>query len=336
MTSTAFHSECPARPSPRDIERAADILRTGGLVAFPTETVYGLGADAANPRAVATIFTAKGRPADHPLIVHIGRQSELDDWAGDVPPLARRLAARFWPGPLTLILKCRPHVSGRVTGGQDTVGLRMPAHPVALALLQTFGGGIAAPSANRFGRISPTTAAHVRDELGDAVEIIDGGPCPVGLESTIVDLSEGRPRILRAGTITPADLAGVFGGTVPAAEEKTAVRAPGRLASHYAPDTPMRLLDAPQLESAVRAPGGRPVTVLSLSPPPPGLTDCRWWIMPGDPKDYARVLYARLREADRSDCRHILLERPPAAPEWDAINDRLRRACHRFNTSQVT
>jgi L-threonylcarbamoyladenylate synthase len=195
-----------------EIERAVALLRRGELVAFPTETVYGLGADAANPAAVARIFAAKGRPADHPLIVHLPAAEHLARWARDIPAEAEKLAAAFWPGPLTLILKRQPQVPNAVTGGQDTVGLRVPSHPLALELLRAFEGGIAAPSANRFGRISPTTAAHVREELGERVPLVlDGGACPVGIESTILDLSRGVPVLLRPGAIGPADIARVLG-----------------------------------------------------------------------------------------------------------------------------
>jgi tRNA threonylcarbamoyl adenosine modification protein (Sua5/YciO/YrdC/YwlC family) len=195
-----------------EVVRAAALLRAGELVAFPTETVYGLGADASNPGAIARIFAAKGRPADHPLIVHLPDAGQLERWAVDIPEAAHGLAAAFWPGPLTLILRRHPSVSDAITGGQDTVGLRVPNHPLALQLLREFGGGVAAPSANRFGRISPTTAAHVRDELGAAVSmILDGGPCAVGIESTILDLSAGRARILRPGMLDAAAIAAVLG-----------------------------------------------------------------------------------------------------------------------------
>ncbi|HEY5290991.1 MAG TPA: L-threonylcarbamoyladenylate synthase, partial [Burkholderiales bacterium] len=245
----------PTLPTPAEIRRAAAILRAGGLVAFPTETVYGLGADASNPAAVAKIFAAKGRPQDHPVIVHLGSIELLPLWAGEIPAAAHKLAAAFWPGPLTLILKRAAGVSDCVTGGQDTVGLRIPGHPVALELLQAFAGaeggrafsGIAAPSANRFGRISPTTAAHVRAELGAAVEwVLDGGECGVGIESTIVDLSRGRAVLLRPGQITPAQIAAVLGDEV-AQPDAAAPRVPGAQGSHYAPRTPLHLVAAAEL-----------------------------------------------------------------------------------------
>ena len=203
-------------PSPRAIARAAEVVRRGGLVAFPTETVYGLGADARDPRAVARIFAVKGRPSDHPLIVHVGSADAMEEWALDVPVLAHTFAARFWPGPLTLVLRRAADVLDEVTGGQHTVGLRVPSHPVALALIRASGCALAAPSANRFGRVSPTTAAHVRDDLGDDVDLIlDGGPCEVGVESTIVDLSGREPAILRPGGVPREALEAVAGTAIP-------------------------------------------------------------------------------------------------------------------------
>ena len=236
------------------VEEAAAILRGGGLVAFPTETVYGLGADAANPEAVARIFAAKGRPANHPVIVHLGSVEQLTDWATDIPPAAYRLAQHFWPGPLTLILKRHARVSDAVTGGQDTVGLRVPGHPIALALLAAFSGGIAAPSANRFGWLSPTTAAHVRTGLGASVDyVLDGGPCRVGIESTIIDLSGDYPRLLRPGTITAAGIEAVLDKPL-AAPAGEAPHSPGMLPSHYAPQTALTLVSpAPPIAESTRS-----------------------------------------------------------------------------------
>ena len=312
------------------IARAAALLRAGELVAFPTETVYGLGADAANPQAVAKIFAAKGRPADHPLIVHIAGADKLDAWAREVPDAARALAAAFWPGPLTLILKRSALVPDAVTGGQDTVGLRVPNHPLALALLAEFGGGVAAPSANRFGRISPTTAAHVRAELGDAVPlVVDGGPCAVGIESTIVDLSRGAPVVLRPGAIGAADIARVLGASPveggPAGERP---RVSGTLAAHYAPSSPLRLIDGAALEAAVReaqAQGSR-VAVLARRPPPFVAGELFWRSLADDPADYARELYAALRRLDEARPELILVEAPPPEAAWSAVADRLQRA----------
>ena len=309
------------------VQEAAAILRRGGLVAFPTETVYGLGADAENPEAVARIFAAKGRPANHPVIVHIGRAEQLEHWAADIPPLAWRLAQRFWPGPLTLILKRHARVSDAVTGGQDTVGLRLPDHPVALALLAAFGGGIAAPSANRFGRLSPTAAAHVRAELGDTVDyILDGGPCRVGIESTILDLSGARPRLLRPGAVAATELEAVL-GEPPAAPSGDGPRVPGMLASHYAPQTPLALVAPDDLPDEVRrcVNAGERVAVLARSAAMPQARGV-WQVMPSAPADYARELYARLRGLDALRADRILVEAPPGSAAWEPVRDRLRRA----------
>lgn len=314
--------------SPQAIARAAELLCNGGLVAFPTETVYGLGADACNERAVRRVFAAKGRPADHPLIVHLGSEGDLDRWAQDIPAAAWHLVERFWPGPLTLILKRRADVADVVTGGQETIGLRMPGHPVALALLRATGRGIAAPSANRFGRISPTLAEHASAELGDAIDgIVDGGPCSVGLESTILNLSGKRPQILRPGAITPAALAERL-GEMPATGGADGPRVPGQLPAHYAPSTPLHLLDAAEIESIVGTfcKLESAIAVLSIQPPTMEAHGCRWQRMPGDPEGYARLLYASLREADLAGCRCILVEQPPATSSWEAVRDRLARA----------
>ncbi|MBU2822829.1 threonylcarbamoyl-AMP synthase, partial [Acidithiobacillus ferrooxidans] len=248
------------------MQRAAEILRSGGLVVFPTETVYGLGADAENPAAVARIFAAKGRPADHPLIVHMARRDHLSQWSRDIPPAAFVLARRYWPGPLTLILHRACRVPDRVTGGQDTVGLRVPDHPLALMLLEAFSGGIAAPSANRFGQVSPTTVAHVREELGDAMDfILDGGPCRVGIESTILDLSGHQPRLLRPGAITLAEIEAVLEQPV-IPQGNDALRAPGMLRSHYAPRTPLYLVPTGHLKAEIcrRLRQGQRVGVLAM------------------------------------------------------------------------
>ena len=309
------------------VEEAAAILRGGGLVAFPTETVYGLGADAANPEAVARIFAAKGRPANHPVIVHLGSVEQLTNWATDIPPAAYRLAQHFWPGPLTLILKRHARVSDAVTGGQDTVGLRKPDHPVALALLSAFGRGIAAPSANRFGRLSPTTAAHVRAGLGASVDyVLDGGPCRVGIESTIIDLSGVHPRLLRPGTITAAEIEVVLGEPLVAPTGETP-RSPGMLPSHYAPQTALTLVSPDQLQGEIkrRLESGERVAVLARSAAPT-LTNCIWQIMPDDPGAYAHELYARLRELDALHADHLIVEAPPREAAWLAVRDRLARA----------
>ncbi|OFZ89183.1 MAG: threonylcarbamoyl-AMP synthase [Betaproteobacteria bacterium RBG_16_64_18] len=320
-------------PSAAEIARAAAVLRSGGLVAFATETVYGLGADARNPDAVARIFAVKGRPQDHPVIVHIPGIEYLERWAREVPALARALARRFWPGPLTLILERAPGVPDAVTGGQGTVGLRVPSHPVAQALLRAFAGeegahrfdGVAAPSANRFGRISPTTAAHVRADLGDEVDVIlDGGACEVGIESTIVDCSRGEPVLLRPGRITAADIARVS-GVAPRAADREAPRSPGALESHYAPRHPLRLVAAEAWDKTLAGIRSRRA-VLSLREQPAGDASVLWIRMPTDPARYGHDLYAGLRALDGCDCELILAEAPPPGPEWDGIRDRLCRA----------
>jgi L-threonylcarbamoyladenylate synthase len=295
------------------------------LVAFPTETVYGLGADASNPAAVGRIYEVKGRPAGHPLIVHIGDIGQLDRWARDIPKAATKLAERFWPGPLTLVLRRAPGVADQLTGGQDTIGLRIPGHPIALQLLREFGGGIAAPSANRFGRISPTTAEHVRSDLGSEVDLVlDGGTCEIGIESTIVDLSRGRPVMLRPGRIDAGDVAATLGVALEE-RDSDAPRAPGTLAAHYAPRQPLRLIESDQWERGVRDTShGR--AVLSFRSPPEGDMSTMWIEASILPQQYGHDLYANLRTLDLSGCDRILVEEPPDTREWAAIRDRLGRA----------
>ncbi len=313
-----------------DIEAAVHVLRTGGVVAFPTETVYGLGADALNPVAVERIFAIKGRPAHHPLIVHLADAAQLPHWARDIPKDAHTLARHFWPGPLTLILKRTPQVPDCVTGGQDTVGLRVPGHPVALALLRAFGGGIAAPSANRFGRVSPTTAAHVRAELGDDADmILDGGPCRVGLESTIVSLVGARPVILRPGAITAGQIEALLEVKIEELSGVETPRAPGMLKMHYAPRTPLRLVQAAQWEQelARQVVQGKRSAVLSTTRESGAVPKATaHFLMPADPGGYAQRLYAALREADHAGCDVILVPEPPPGEDWLAIRDRLTRA----------
>jgi L-threonylcarbamoyladenylate synthase len=312
------------------IARAVALLRAGGLVAFPTETVYGLGADALNPAALAKIFAAKGRPADHPLIVHLPAAAHMARWAREVPAEAEKLAAAFWPGPLTLILKRQPQVPDAVTGGQDTVGLRVPNHPLALELLAAFDGGIAAPSANRFGRISPTTAAHVREELGDRVPLVlDGGPCPVGIESTILDLSRGQAVLLRPGAIGAADIARVIGRAPAAAvPHADAPRVSGSLDAHYAPRTPLQLVSSDGLLFALRNAlvAGEKVAVLAPTAQAISHDLVTWRQSPPEPAGFAHDLYASLRGLDALGCVRILVQQPPAGEAWLAVNDRLRRA----------
>lgn len=316
-----------------DVARAAALLRAGELVAFPTETVYGLGADARNPLAIGKIFAAKGRPAEHPLIVHLPDASHLERWAVDIPELALRLAAAFWPGPLTLILKRHAAVPDAVTGGQDTVGLRVPDHPLALQLLCEFGGanggGLAAPSANRFGRVSPTTAAHVREELGDSVAmILDGGPCAVGIESTILDLSAGEARILRPGMLDAATIGAVLGYVPKFGGQQDAPRVSGSMESHYAPRTPLRLVALADLAGTAREAlgAGRRVAVLAAQPLAFRHDSLLYCPASADPVQFAHDLYARLRELDAMGCDLILAAAPPAGESWRAVADRLRRA----------
>ena len=308
----------------RDIAEAVRTLKAGGLVAFPTETVYGLGADAANAQAVARLYAVKRRPADHPVIVHFDGAERAFTWARDVPASARTLARRFWPGPLTLILKRSALAKDFITGAQDNVGVRVPAHQVAHELLVAFGGGIAAPSANRFGLVSPTSAAHVRADLGVDVDLVlEGGPSEVGIESTIVDLSGARPAVLRPGRITAAEIAAALGQAV-AEAPRDAPRHSGGLERHYAPRTPARLVPAYQLDREIARLEDK-VAVLAFSRPDERVD--YWLRMPRDPEAYAKKLYAALRELDGAQCEAILIEAPPPAPEWDAVLDRLRRAC---------
>jgi L-threonylcarbamoyladenylate synthase len=305
-----------------EIRKAADLLRAGGLVAFPTETVYGLGADAANAKAVARLYAVKGRPADHPVIVHFAAADAAFAWAREVPEAARQLAARFWPGPLTLILKRAKLAQDFVTGGQDTVGLRVPSHPIAQELLKEFKKGIAAPSANRFGLVSPTTAAHVREDLGDEVDLVlEGGASDVGIESTIVDLSGAGAVLLRPGGISKEEVEKI----VRLREgEGASPRHSGGLERHYAPRTPARLVPTHELDREIAVMQDR-VAVLAFSRPDERVD--YWLRMPRDPAAYAQRLYAALRELDSAGCEAILVEAPPQAAEWAAVLDRLRRAC---------
>ncbi|OGA64816.1 MAG: threonylcarbamoyl-AMP synthase [Betaproteobacteria bacterium RIFCSPLOWO2_12_FULL_65_14] len=307
-----------------EIERAVEILGRGGLVAFPTETVYGLGADASSAEALARLYAVKRRPADHPVIVHFASAQAAFAWAREVPAAAKKLAERFWPGPLTLILKRSAKAADFVTGGQDAVGLRVPSHPVAHELLQRFGKGIAAPSANRFGLVSPTTAAHVREDLGADVDLVlEGGPSEVGIESTIVDLSGERPVLLRPGRISKAQLEEVLASPV-GEKIESITRHSGGLERHYAPRTPARMVPSYDLDKEI----GRlkeKVAVLAFSRPDERVD--YWLRMPREPQVYAQKLYAALRELDTAGCDEILVEAPPEAPEWAAVRDRLRRAC---------
>jgi len=314
-----------------DIARAAELLAAGGLVAFPTETVYGLGADASSDAAVAKIFAAKGRPTGHPLIVHLAAGARLDDWAVDIPDVARRLAAVAWPGPLTMILNKSPRVAAGTTGGATTVGLRVPAHPVAQALLREFRGGIAAPSANRFGAVSPTTADHVARDLGDRVDyLLDGGACEVGVESTIVDLSGFATRgavLLRPGGMTREAIEAVTGPLTAGTAESPA--APGTLESHYAPRALVIAVEPPELAivlPSVRAHGQR-VGVLAprsaIGELPDGVV---FQQLPEDTAGMARDLYAALRALDETGVDVVVAALPPAVGLGEAVGDRLLRA----------
>jgi L-threonylcarbamoyladenylate synthase len=316
----------------RDVERARSALAAGGLVGLPTETVYGLAADAEDVSAVARVFAVKGRPADHPLIVHVSGADRLDGWAADVPRYARLLAEALWPGPLTLVLPRTARAGDHVTGGQPTVGLRAPAHPVAHALLAALGDtGLAAPSANRFGRVSPTTAAHVVAELGDLLDpardvVLDGGPSEVGVESAILDCTGPAPVVLRPGAVDVATVRRV--GGVAVAERASTVRAPGTLASHYAPRAGVVLAADPDDALRLLAGAGGPAPTAGLLAPadvptPPGVVRLS---APADAAGYARVLYAALREADSLGLSRVVAVPPPAGGIGAAVRDRLTRA----------
>jgi L-threonylcarbamoyladenylate synthase len=322
-------------PTPENVDRAARMLRDGELVSFPTETVYGLGADARNPDAVRRIFATKRRPADHPVIVHIADASALPRWARSVPAGAQALAAAFWPGPLTLILPRASDVNDAVTGGGDSVGLRVPGHPVAQALLQRFvalgGEGVAAPSANRFGRISATTAQHVAEDFGEEIALIlDGGACSHGIESTIVAFTDDEPTLLRLGAVSVEKIAAVL-GVAPRPPGAGAPRAPGTHASHYAPRTPARLVPSSELLGTLGRLGGpgAHIAVLAHSISQPPTFEGVWFDAPAHNAAYAQELYANLRALDALAADEIWIEAPPDGPEWSAVRDRLRRATHR-------
>jgi len=321
---------------PAALAQAVERLRAGELVAIPTETVYGLAADALSDAAVARIFAAKGRPENHPLIVHVAGSAQVADYAAEVPAFAQRLIDAFWPGPLTLILPRRAGVAAAAAGGQNTIGLRCPSHPVAHALLRALGTGLAAPSANRFGRVSPTTAAHVQAEFGDALLVLDGGACDVGIESTIVDCSRGVPVLLRPGCVTPAQIEAACGqALVPAAAlAQAAPRASGTLASHYAPQAKLELLDAGQIRERLNnavAGEGTGVGLWSRQQPSPHSPHSPhgsliWRQQPLDAASAAHQLFAVLRELDALGVARIWVETPPAGADWDGVRDRLERA----------
>ena len=313
--------------TPELLNRAVEILRHGGVIALPTETVYGLAANAEDELAVRRIFAIKGRPATHPLIVHLPDADALPDWAHPIPKEAWRLAEAFWPGPLTLVLPRTPRATDAVTGGQDTVALRVPSHPLALAVLRELGGGLAAPSANRFGRVSPTSAEHVRQDLGDEVDLIlDGGPCTVGVESTIVDLSSGEPSILRSGGLPAEELERVLGRPVPV-RTASSVRVSGSLASHYAPRVGVVLVEPSEAVARAEALRMQGLQVGVLGPTRlPLPRDLLRFDIPEDPAGAARMLYLRLREADMAGLDVLIACLPPAQGLGVAVRDRLSRA----------
>jgi L-threonylcarbamoyladenylate synthase len=326
------------RASQVEIDAAVQALRDGDLVAFPTETVYGLGANAQNPAAVRKIFEAKGRPAGHPLIVHLDSPRFLHRWVREVPETALRLGERFWPGPLTIVMPRAANVHDVVTGGQDTIAVRVPSHPMAQQLLTAFGGGIAAPSANRYGCLSPTRPDHVRDELGDAVRIIlDGGECQIGLESTIVSCEGPTVRMLRPGAVTATQLREVVGDLLLGPDAQSP-RVPGSTPSHYAPSTPMAIVPAGEIDSqaAALSQGGRRIAVLAQRLPLKAHKYVTWINAGRRPEQYAQDLYANLRTLDKAGCQQILVQDVPHDERWDAVRDRLLRAASNVSDSDDT
>ena len=320
------------RASQVDIDAAVQALRDGDLVAFPTETVYGLGANAQNPAAVRRIFEAKGRPLSHPVIVHLDSPKFLHRWVSEVPAAAARLAERFWPGPMTLVMPRAANVHDIVTGGQDTVAIRVPSHPMAQQLLTAFGGGIAAPSANRYGRLSPTRAEHVRDELGDAVRmVLDGGESQIGLESTIVACEGDKVRLLRPGAVTASQLREVAPDLIVGADAFSS-RVPGSLPSHYAPTTPMSVVPSGEIDAqaAAASSGGTRIAVLAQRLPLKSHAYVTWVNAGRRPEQYAHDLYANLRALDTAGCQQILVQDVPEGERWDAARDRLLRAATRI------
>lgn len=306
------------------IDAAVDVLRGGGLVAFPTETVYGLGADASNPAAVLAVFMAKGRPSGHPLIVHLGSMAQIDDWAVDIDPRARLLAARFWPGPLSLVLHRSTRVVDEVTGGRETVALRVPDQTVTLELLERFGGGLVGPSANRFGHVSPTTATHVLDDLEGRIDLIlDGGPSRVGIESTIVEVLDGPVTVLRPGGVSEADLVEALDEPVIDGRGGES-RAAGMLASHYAPRAAVSIMEPTELAGGVPVGDELPVGTVVISAGPvahPGAI-----VLPADAEGFGTGLYAALRRADQRGPAHILIIPPSEGSLLPAVLDRLVKA----------
>ena len=315
------------------IAQAAACIQAGGLVGFPTETVYGLGADASSDAAVAQIFAAKGRPADHPLIVHVADARQVSDYAANVPTFAERLMQAFWPGPLTLILPRQPGVAAAAAGGQDSIGLRCPSHPVARAFLRACGTGVAGPSANRFGKVSPTTAQHVRAELGDALLVLDGGPCDVGIESSIVDCTRGQPVLLRPGVLTRRQLQAACGQPLLgkddiACDAGATPRASGTLESHYAPNAKVRLMDAKAIQTALDllGPDAAHMAVYARTIVRIKSSLVLYRRMPDDALATAQQLFAVLRDFDAQGVKLIWIESLPDTPEWEGVLDRVVRA----------
>lgn len=314
---------------PDALNTAEDILRDGGTVAVPTETVYGLAADATNPKAVSAIFAAKGRPADHPLIVHIAGVDDLEKWAVEIPAEALELARAFWPGPLTLLLKKAPHISSVVTGGLDTIGVRAPSHPVLHQLLLSSELGLAAPSANPYKQLSPTSADQVSEKLDGKIDaVLDGGDCAIGLESTIVDLSGKVIRVLRVGPIPPSELSRVLNRAV-AAPANHSVSVPGNIEDHYQPRTPLYLLSREEMLTEIQEPSTEAAFVVLADFPASQSPDQETLIaMPKTKPEFARVLYKTLHDLDKKTHKAIFFEIPPQTEEWLDVNDRLQRACH--------
>lgn len=313
------------------IAQAVNLLREGSLVAFPTETVYGLGADAANELAVRKVFQLKERPYDHPLIVHIGKFKQLEEWAAEVPEDALKLAKAFWPGPLTIVLKKQPHVLDCVTSGQSTIALRMPNHPLAQSLLESFGGGLVAPSANKFTHISPTTAAAVHDEFGDHVMVLDGGASHVGLESTIVDLSNGQAVILRPGMITAEAIEATLGKSIASSvTDVSQIKAPGMHHLHYAPRTKTSVIDKTHIPTFLETLKAEDLPMVFVMYSDLELletkVDVDYVNLPADAAGYAHELYRTLRALDSQHYQRIMVEDVPADKEWAAIRDRLLKA----------
>jgi L-threonylcarbamoyladenylate synthase len=313
-----------------DIHAAVQALKNGNLVAFATETVYGLGADARNPTAIKKVFVAKGRPIDHPLIIHVGSIQQISDWACDIPDSAWQLAKEFWPGGLTLILKKRADVADLITAGQESVAIRIPNHPLTLNLLQEFGSGLVGPSANKYGHVSPTTAAHVLQDLKDSEGLIlDGGPCNVGIESTIINLLEAEPVIMRQGAISITAISKVLRHPIAIATAQVTLKTSGSHASHYAPHTPAFVLplNAILQQVATYLQQNQPCSVLSFSKKPANISsNISWQTVPHEPQQYVRELYANLRQHDQLQSSAILIEAVPQTVEWAAIANRLTRA----------